>query len=163
MDNYLASIKKQFHHYKKLAEGAIGQVNETALFWKYNDESNSLAVIITHMAGNMLSRFTDLLTSDGEKSWRNRDAEFDNNEIARDTLLLHWQQGWDCLLQAIDHLQPEDLKRMITIRNEDHTVMEALHRQLGHVAYHVGQIVFVAKMISDDKWKTLSIPRKVKG
>lgn len=162
MENYLSSVKKQLNHYKKLAESAIEQVNEEELFWKFNDESNSMAVIITHTAGNMISRFTDFLTSDGEKEWRNRDAEFDNKEVPRERLLLHWQQGWDCLFQAINALQPEDLKRIVTIRGEDHTVIEALQRQLSHVSYHVGQIVFIAKMIRDDKWKTLSIPRKSK-
>lgn len=162
MENYLSSIKKQLNHYKKLAESAIEQVNEEELFWKFNDESNSIAVIVTHTAGNMISRFTDFLTSDGEKPWRNRDAEFDNKEVSREDLLLRWRQGWECLFQAIDMLQPEDLKRIVTIRDKDHTVVEALQRQLSHIAYHVGQIVFIAKMIRDDKWKTLSIPRKSK-
>jgi hypothetical protein len=162
MENYLSSVKKQLSHCKKLAEGAIEQVNERELFWKFNDESNSIAIIIAHTAGNMISRFTDFLTSDGEKAWRNRDAEFENEEISRERLLLRWRQGWDCLYQAIDMLQPEDLKRIVTIRGEEHTVMDALQRQLSHVAYHVGQIVLIAKMIRDDKWKTLSIPRKSK-
>lgn len=162
MEDYLSSVKKQLSHYKKLAEGAIEQVNEGELFWKFNDESNSIAIIITHTAGNMISRFTDFLTSDGEKAWRNRDTEFENMEVSREALLLRWQQGWDCLYQAIDMLQPGDLKRIVTIRGEDHTVIEALQRQLSHVAYHVGQIVFIAKMIRDDRWKTLSIPRKSK-
>ena len=162
MENYLSSVKKQFGHYKKLVEGAIEQVNDEELLWKFNDESNSVAVIITHIAGNMISRFTDFLTSDGEKAWRNRDVEFEDKKISREGLLLRWQQGWDCLFQAIDVLQSEDLKRIVTIRGEEHTVVEALQRQLSHIAYHVGQIVFIAKMIRDDKWKTLSIPRKSK-
>jgi hypothetical protein len=162
MENYLSSVKKQLSHYKKLAEGAIQQVNEGELFWKFNNESNSIAIIITHTAGNMISRFTDFLTSDGEKAWRNRDAEFENKELSRERLLLHWQQGWDCLFQTIDMLQSEDLKRIVTIRGEEHTVIEALERQLSHIAYHVGQIVYIAKMIRDDKWKTLSIPQKSK-
>lgn len=162
MENYLSSLKKQLSHYKKLAEGAIEQVNDEEMLWKFNDESNSIAVIITHIAGNIISRFTDFLTSDGEKTWRNRDAEFDNKEISRERLLLRWQEGWDCLYRAMDTLQSEDLKRIVTIRGEDHTVVEALQRQLSHIAYHVGQIVFIAKMIRDDKWETLSIPRKNK-
>lgn len=161
MENYLTIVKKQLFQYKALAERAMDQVSNQGLLWQYNEESNSIVIIVTHLAGNMISRFTDFLTSDGEKSWRDRDREFINDETSREQLLIRWQQGWDCLLQAVNHLQPDDLRRIVQIRNEDHMVIEALNRQLAHISYHVGQIVFIAKMEIGNDWKTLSIPRKI--
>ncbi|HXB44838.1 MAG TPA: DUF1572 family protein [Puia sp.] len=160
--DYIESVQKQFEYYKMLGEKAIAQVadfSEPKLFWKYNEESNSIATIVKHLWGNMLSRWTDFLTTDGEKKWRNREAEFDNDIDTKEQLLLKWNEGWKCLFDAINPLTAEDLQKEIYIRNMGHTVTEALNRQLAHYSYHVGQIVFLGKMICDDKWKSLSVPR----
>jgi len=159
MDSYIESVKKQFLYYKKLADQAMAQLEEKELFWQYNEASNSIAIIATHMAGNMLSRFTDFLTSDGEKPWRNRDAEFEHRFGSREALLEYWNQGWECLLEAIGSLSAADLERIVYIRNEGHTVTEALNRQLAHYPYHVGQIVYIARMCRNQEWQSLSIPR----
>jgi hypothetical protein len=158
-ENYISSAKNQFLQYKNLGEKAIAQIPDEKIDWQYNPESNSIATIVKHMTGNMLSRFTDFLTSDGEKSWRNRDAEFENELLSREKLMVRWNEGWACLLDALQKLSGEDLSKKITIRNEEHTVMEAINRQLTHYAYHTGQIVFIGKMICNDQWETLSIPK----
>lgn len=159
MESYLTSVKKQFNYYKALGEKTMEQLTENQLFWQYNDESNSIAMLVNHIAGNMLSRFTDFLASDGEKSWRNRDLEFTNQFSGRDALMAHWNKGWNCLMEAINLLSEEDLERIIYIRNEGHTVTEAINRQLAHYPYHIGQIVFIGKMLKNGEWKTLSIAR----
>jgi hypothetical protein len=158
--NYLESAIKQFILYKGLGEKAMEQIPDEKIYWQYNPETNSIAIIVKHMAGNMLSRFSDFLTSDGEKSWRNRDAEFENETMPRSELMDKWNEGWNCLLQALNGLNPEDLSKKILIRNEPHTVLEAINRQLTHYAYHVGQIILIGKMISGSGWKPLSIPMK---
>src|SRR5665213_3182321 len=157
--NYLDSAKKQFSQYKALGEKSMAQIPEEKLFWQINEQSNSVSTIVKHLWGNMRSRFTDFLTSDGEKSWRNRESEFENDLNSRELLMARWNEGWDCLLAALDELQEKDLSGIVSIRNEKHTVTEALNRQLTHYAYHVGQIVFLAKLISGQNWKSLSIPR----
>lgn len=157
--SYLTSAIRQFAYYKMLGEKAMEQVPDEALFWQYNEESNSIAIIVNHMAGNMLSRFTGFLTSDGEKPWRNRDAEFDNSFSDRAQLMARWNEGWACLMQALNELSEADLERLVYIRNDGHTVTEAINRQLAHYAYHAGQIVFIAKMIRNTHWQTLSIAR----
>ncbi len=157
--NYIASIKAQFQQYKKLGEKAIDQVPEDKISWVYNSDSNSIATIVKHMSGNMLSRFTDFYNSDGEKKWRNRDSEFENETLTKDTLMLKWNQGWACLFNILNSLTAEDLSKEVLIRNEPHTVMEAMNRQLTHYAYHVGQIVFLGKMICGNHWESLSIPK----
>lgn len=159
MDNYLESVKKQFLYYKKIGEQAIVQLPDEDLFWQYNEESNSIAIIVNHLAGNMLSRFTDFLTSDGEKPWRNRDAEFEIKIGSREELVNLWDKGWDCLLGAINQLEDKDLNTIVYIRNDGHTITEAINRQLAHYPYHIGQIVFIAKMRKNEEWKTLSIAR----
>lgn len=159
MDSYLESIRKQFLYYKMLGEKAMGQLPDEGLFYEFNSESNSIAIIVNHLAGNMLSRFTDFLASDGEKEWRNRDLEFVNPFQSREELLAKWEEGWKCLLEALGTLQPADLESIVYIRNEGHTVTEALNRQLAHYPYHIGQIVFLAKMIKNQEWQSLSIPR----
>lgn len=159
MNSYLESVRKQFLYYKKLGEQAMQQLSETELFWQYNEESNSIAMIVKHMAGNMLSRFTDFLTSDGEKEWRNRDAEFVNDLESKEEVFAKWQQGWECVISAVDTVHEDNLETIVYIRNEGHTVIEAFNRQLAHYAYHVGQIVFVAKMCKNTDWQTLSIAR----
>ena len=158
-NNYISSVKNQFKQYRELAEKAIDQVPDEKIDWQYNPETNSIAIIVKHLAGNMLSRFTDFYTSDGEKKWRDRDAEFENEKLSRERLKALWDQGWDCLFQVLNELSAADLAKTIIIRNEEHTVVEAINRQLTHYSYHVGQIIFVAKMALDDQWKTLSIPK----
>ncbi|MEP7111058.1 MAG: DUF1572 domain-containing protein [Ferruginibacter sp.] len=158
-NDYLGSVKKQFDYYKMLGEKAMAQVPEEKLFWQYNPESNSIATIVKHLWGNMLSRWTDLLTSDGEKDWRNRDAEFDNDILNKEELMAKWYEGWKCLFHAIDRLTAPDLEKEIFIRNMGHSVMEAVNRQLAHYPYHIGQIVFIAKMVCDNNWNSLSIPK----
>ncbi|MDP4250800.1 MAG: DinB family protein [Bacteroidota bacterium] len=157
--NYLESAKKQFAQYKTLGEKAIAQIPDDKLFWQINEQSNSIGTIVKHLWGNMRSRFTDFLTTDGEKNWRNREAEFVNDLKTREELMTRWNEGWNCLLTTMDNLQDEDLSRPVLIRNEKHSVTEAINRQLTHYAYHVGQIVFLGKMVSDQHWKSLSIPK----
>lgn len=157
--SYLESITKQFEYYKMLGDKSMGQVPAEKLFWQYNNESNSIAIIVNHIAGNMLSRWTNFLTSDGEKEWRNRDAEFEDVLKTKQNVLQRWNEGWECLFQAIHSLKEEDLDKIIYIRNQGHTVVEAINRQLAHYPYHIGQMVFIAKMITNNDWKSLSIPK----
>lgn len=157
--DYLTSVRKQFEYYKLLGEKTFDQLSDEQLFWKYNEESNSVAIIVKHLWGNMLSRWTDFLTSDGEKASRNREAEFDNDILTRDELLAKWNEGWACLFNALDTITAENIDAIIYIRNMGHTVTEAINRQLAHYPYHVGQIVFIGKMALDAKWASLSIPR----
>lgn len=159
MDSYLESSIKQFNYYKILAEKAVEQLTDEQLFWQPDAESNSIAIIINHIAGNMLSRFTDLLTTDGEKPWRNRDAEFEATEQSRAAIFENWNKAWECLFNSINALKQEDLESIVYIRNDGHTVMEAINRQLAHYPYHVGQIVYIAKMQQGGSWQSLSIPK----
>ncbi|QRR01411.1 DUF1572 family protein [Dyadobacter sandarakinus] len=159
-NSYLSSAIKQFEYYKMLGDKAMAQVSDESLFWQYNPESNSIAMVVNHLAGNMLSRFTDFLTTDGEKTWRNRDLEFEPYLSSREQMIQHWNNGWDCLLSTLRNLDERDLEKIVYIRNEGHTVIEAINRQLAHYPYHIGQIVYVAKMVNDENWKTLSIARK---
>lgn len=156
--SYLQSAIKQFEYYKMLGEKTFAQVPEEKLFWQYNEESNSIAVIVKHLSGNMLSRWTDFLQSDGEKDWRNRDAEFENDLTTKEELLGKWNEGWKVLLDTLHSLKEDDLEKTIYIRNQGHSVMEAINRQLAHYPYHIGQIVFLGKMCAD-QWSSLSIPR----
>lgn len=156
---YLQSIIKQFNYYKSLGDKSFEQIPEEKLFWKFNEESNSIAIIVQHLSGNMLSRWTDFLTSDGEKSWRNRDSEFEVVINSKTELIEKWNEGWNCFLTALENLKESDLEKIIYIRNEGHTVQEAINRQLAHYPYHVGQIVFIAKMCADQEWKSLSVPK----
>ena len=158
-DNYLESVKKQLLYYKTIAEKAMDQLEVDQLFVAINDDNNSIAVIIKHMSGNMLSRWTDFLTTDGEKEGRNRDAEFENTFETKAELMKFWDNGWNCLFDAINALKPEQLSEIIYIRNEGHTVVEAINRQLAHYPYHIGQIVFYAKMLKTSDWESLSIPK----
>lgn len=160
-ENYLDSVKKQFLYYKTIGEKALKQVPEHKFTWQYNAESNSIAAIVKHLSGNMLSRWTNFLTTDGEKEWRNRDAEFENDLTAAQVMEA-WHKGWDCFLHALQSLSPDDLEKIIYIRNEGHTVMEAINRQLAHYPYHIGQIIFIAKLHSQE-WDSLSIPRNKSG
>ena len=161
--SYLESVKKQFLYYKMLGEKAIDQLEPHQLFVSVNEDTNSIATIIKHISGNMLSRWTDFLTSDGEKEWRNRDAEFENDLQSKDEVLVVWNKGWDCFLDTLNSLKPEQLSDIIYIRNEGHAVIEAINRQLAHYPYHVGQIVFYAKQLKNGEWDSLSIPRNKSG
>lgn len=159
MNNYLESVRKQFEYYKMLAEKTMEQVPDEKLFWQFNEESNSIATIVKHLWGNMLSRWTDFLITDGEKDWRNRDAEFENDITSRQELMNKWNEGWICLFKALDQLTEKDLDKEIYIRNQGHTIMDAINRQLAHYPHHIGQIVFIGKMVCGNKWASLSIPK----
>jgi uncharacterized protein DUF1572 len=148
-----------FRFYKKMTEKAMEQVSDEELFATLDEEMNSIAVIVKHMAGNMRSRWTDFLVSDGEKPDRNRDQEFEAPPASREALLKLWEEGWGCLFSALEPLSDADLHRTITIRGEPHSVVQAIHRQLAHYPYHCGQIIFLAKHFRGREWKSLSIPR----
>jgi hypothetical protein len=156
---FLDTTKKIFAQYKQLGEKTFEQLPSEKLFFQYNSESNSIAVIVKHLHGNMMSRWTDFLTSDGEKEWRQRDAEFENDLAGKEELLRFWNEGWACLFSALEGVKEEDLTKTVYIRNEAHTVENAILRQLAHYPYHVGQIVYIGKMIVGEDWKSLSIPR----
>lgn len=162
-ESYLESVKKQFLYYKMLGEKAMDQLEPEQLFVAINEDTNSIATIIKHISGNMLSRWTDFLSSDGEKEWRNRDAEFENDLQSKEEVLEVWNKGWACFLDALNNLRPEKLSDIIYIRNEGHTVIEAINRQLAHYPYHVGQIVFYAKQLKNSDWESLSIPKNKSG
>ncbi len=160
MINYLESAKKQFKTYKVLGEKAMAQMNDQTLAWQANEDSNSIISIIQHLWGNMLSRWTDFLTTDGEKPWRQRDAEFENEAVTREAIMQKWEEGWACVFNALDSITDADLDKTIYIRAEAHTVLEAINRQIGHYAYHVGQMVYIAKLHTNGDWNSLTIPRK---
>lgn len=158
-ENYLADAISSFRSYKRLAERALEQVSDEEFFARIDDESNSLAVIVKHIAGNLRSRWTDFLTTDGEKPDRYRDTEFELIGDTRESLMQYWEAGWQTLFDTLEALSEDDLSKTVTIRGEPHTVVEAINRQLTHYAYHVGQIVFLAKHLRAKEWKTLSVPR----
>lgn len=157
--SYLDSSKKQFLYYKRLADKAMLQLEPQQLFYTPKDDSNSIALIVKHMVGNMLSRWTDFLTTDGEKEWRNRDDEFQDPYSDVETMTLEWEKAWKVLFDALDTVNAKNLNSVIYIRNEGHTVIEAINRQLAHYPYHVGQIVFYSKMLKQSSWQSLSIPK----
>jgi len=158
--HYLEEARRQFRGHKRLAEGAMAQLKDEEIFIALDPESNSIAVLVKHLAGNMRSRFTDFLTSDGEKPDRNRDQEFEiNSATTRADVMRWWEEGWARVFAAIEALKPEDVMRTVTIRGEPHTVLQAINRQIAHYAQHTGQIVFLAKHFRSSDWKTLSVPR----
>ena len=160
VQNYLDDALSSFRAYKKLAEKAIEQMKDEEFFVTLDEEANSVAVVMKHMAGNMLSRWTDFLNSDGEKPNRNRDLEFAiEPQTTKDDLMAYWEGGWQAVFTALEPLRPEDFERKVTIRGEEHTIVQAINRQLTHYAYHIGQIVFLAKHFRSDQWHSLSIPR----
>ena len=160
VQNYLDDSRKAMRAYKKLAEKALDQLKDDEYFITLDEESNSVAVIMKHMAGNMFSRWSDFLTTDGEKPNRNRDYEFViSPETTKTDLRDYWERGWQCVFDAVDALQIEDLEKTVYIRGEEHTVVMAINRQLMHYAYHIGQIVFLAKHFRASDWSSLSIPR----
>jgi hypothetical protein len=157
--SYLQDSISLFHYYKKLAEGAMDQVSDEQLFTALDEEMNSIAIIVKHMAGNMRSRWTDFLTSDGEKPDRHRDNEFVAPPATRPDLMQLWNEGWAIVFRALEPLSDSDLTREVTIRGEPHSVMQAVNRQIAHYAYHSGQVVFLAKHFKAGDWKSLSVPR----
>ena len=146
-----------------MGEKAMIQVEDKRLFWCFNNDSNSIAIIVQHVSGNMMSRFTNFYEEDGEKSWRNRDREFEHILTSREEIMEVWEKGWMTFFNILNNLRDLDLERTVYIRSEPHSVMEALNRQLAHYSYHIGQIVFLSKMITDQEWKTLSIAKNKSG
>lgn len=163
-DTFLSGTKRLFAYYKELGERAIDQLDDIQIDWRPNAESNSVALLVHHLGGNMLSRFTDFLTTDGEKPWRNREAEFDTGFKDKKTMMEFWDRGWGTLFRAFESLKEnEDEEAIVYIRNEGHTVRDAILRQLAHYASHVGQIIYIAKILKNEDWVSLSIPRGASG
>ena len=159
MKSYLSSMQKQFAYYKSLGEKTFDQIPDEKLFWQYNEASNSIAVMVNHLWGNMMSRWTNFLTEDGEKDWRQRDMEFESVIQNKEELLRKWNEGWACVFTALDSVNEGNFDQLVYIRNQGHTIPEAMNRQLAHYAYHVGQIVYTGRMIQNQKWQSLSIPK----
>ena len=158
--HYLEEARRQLRGHKRMGEGAMSQLRDEDFFVVLDPESNSVAILVKHLAGNMRSRFSDFLTSDGEKPNRFRDQEFElTPSTTRADIMRWWEEGWACVFGAIDPLKPEDVMRAVTIRGEPHTVLQAINRQIAHYAQHTGQIVFLAKHLRSSEWKTLTIPR----
>jgi hypothetical protein len=158
--HYLEEARRQMRGHKHMGENAMSQLRDEDFFVTLDPEANSVAILVKHLAGNMRSRFTDFLTSDGEKPNRFRDREFElSPATTRGELMTWWEEGWTCVFTAIDPLKPEDVMRTVPIRGEPHTVLQAINRQIAHYAAHIGQIVFLAKHLRSNEWKTLSIPR----
>jgi hypothetical protein len=156
---FLQTVIRRVKYYKDLADKTFTQLNDADFHYCFNKESNSIAIIIQHMSGNMLSRWTNVLTEDGEKEWRQRDDEFSVHDYSKQQLLDTWEKGWRCFTDALESLSEDDLLKTIYIRKEGLTVIDAINRQLAHYPYHIGQIVYVGRMIRDRDWKNLSIPK----
>lgn len=156
---YLEGVIKQLRYYKKLGDKTFEQLNDKDIHWKYNEYSNNVAIVAKHMVGNMLSRWTNFLSEDGEKDWRMRDDEFKDTYNSKEAMIIDWENGWQCLFDAIKPLNDVDLNRLIYIRNQGQTVIDAINRQLAHYAYHVGQIVYIGTLLRDTEWKSLSVPK----
>jgi len=158
-NSFLISTTKQFEYYKSLGEKTFNQLTFEELQKEFVEDSNSICIIVKHLVGNMLSRWTHFLTEDGEKQWRHRDLEFVDTYISKEAVIEDWNKGWKCLFDALNELTEADLEHIIYIRNQGHTVTEAINRQLSHYPYHVGQIVFLGKLIKGKDWQSLSIPK----
>jgi hypothetical protein len=156
---YLRIVIERFISVKSLGDKTLNQLSDEEIHWNYNSESNSVAIIIKHLSGNMVSRWSDFLTSDGEKEYRNRDEEFIDDITTKAELITVWENGWKVLIDTLTDLSETDLLKYILIRGEKHLVLEAIERQMAHYAYHVGQIVYVGKQLKDNNWKSLSIPK----
>jgi hypothetical protein len=157
--DYLTTAKRDFQYYKTLGEKTFSQLEEKDCFWQFDSESNSIAVIVNHLYGNMKSRWTDFLSSDGEKQWRKRDLEFKNQLKTKAEVLNRWEKGWDCVFKSLDSINEDNFNTKIYIRSQEHSVIQAINRQLTHYAYHVGQVVYIGRLIKGSKWKYLSIPK----
>ncbi|MDR0195772.1 MAG: DUF1572 domain-containing protein [Myroides sp.] len=157
----IKGVRTQFEYYRTLADKAILILSQDELNHKVSDESNSIAMIMRHVTGNLLSSFTNFFTEDGDKSWRNRDDEFQDGIYDKHELITNWDKAWNVLFQTLDSITEENINTVVKIRNQDHTVAEALYRQLAHYPYHIGQIVFIGKMIRNTEWQSLSIPKNM--
>ncbi|CAM4309573.1 DUF1572 domain-containing protein [Zobellia nedashkovskayae] len=158
-NNFIKSVLFEFNRYKSMGDGTFLQLNDEDIHWKLNEGDNSIALIVKHMSGNMLSRWTNFLTEDGEKPWRNREDEFTNPYKTKIEMLAGWEEGWQCLFKALNSVTSDNFDTTIKIRNESHTIAEAVHRQLAHYSSHIGQIVLLGKMIKAEDWTSLSIPK----
>lgn len=156
---YLRIVIERFNSVKSLGDKTLNQLSEEEIHWNYNSDSNSVAIIVKHLSGNMVSRWSDFFNSDGEKEYRNRDEEFIDDITAKAELITVWEKGWKVLIETLTNLSEQDLLRNIYIRGEGHLVLEAIERQMAHYAYHVGQIVYIGKQLKDNNWKSLSIPK----
>lgn len=156
---YLRIVIERFNGIKILGDKTITQLSEDEIHWIFNNESNSVAIIVKHLSGNMISRWTDFLTSDGEKPFRDRDEEFLNTIYTKSELIAVWEKGWNVLVKTLNDLSEQDLLQTISIRGEKHLVLEAIERQVAHYAYHVGQIVYIGKQLKNNNWQSLSIPK----
>jgi len=159
IDSPLKNTISVFEYYKSLGEKAMAQISDEALFHMPDEKSNSIGVIIKHLHGNMLSRWTDFLTTDGEKEWRDRDSEFEEAIETREAIMKQWEEGWTCVFNALHTLQPEDIDKTVYIRSMGQSVLEAVMRQMAHYAYHIGQIVYLARWLNEGNWTTLTIPK----
>jgi len=157
--NYIESARFEFKRYKTMGDKTLSQVSEEDIHWSVNESDNSIAIIIKHLTGNMRSRWTHFLTEDGEKEWRNREAEFTEPPKSKVELIACWNAGWECLFTALHQINSSNFDTIIKIRNEEHTIVEAVNRQLAHYASHVGQLVLIGKMLKGSKWVSLSIPK----
>lgn len=158
-DVYIHNIQKIFETYKSLGERAMDQIEEKRLFWVFNNDSNSVAMIVQHLSGNMISRFTNFYDEDGEKPWRDRDREFETILTSKEEVMEAWNSGWAVFLKVIHELKDSDLEKTVLIRGEKHSVLEAINRQVAHYSYHIGQIVYLSKMLNQSGWQSLSIPK----
>lgn len=156
---FLDSALQRFRFYYDMGSKTLERLDTAQMHWQPQGEPNSIAMIVHHMYGNMLSRWTDFLTTDGEKPNRKRDEEFEEDNAPKELIIQRWNEGWECLLQAVGSLQPDDLEKTVYIRAEPHSVVDAINRQLTHLPYHTGQMVYIAKMILGEKWESLSIPK----
>ncbi|MGH2553779.1 MAG: DUF1572 family protein [Chitinophagaceae bacterium] len=156
---YLTTVIRRLKYYKDLGDKAFEQLEDKDLYFQPTETSNSIAIIVQHMAGNMISRFTNFLTMDGEKEWRQRDDEFETHDYSRQQLIEIWEKGWNCFFNSLQSLTEEDLLKIVYIRKEPLTVVDAINRQLAHYPHHIGQILFIGKIIKGEKWKSLSIPK----
>ena len=159
MNSHITSLIKQFDYYKTAGDKTLQQLSFDDLNWQFHNNSNSVSIIVKHMVGNMLSRWTNFLTEDGEKDWRQREQEFEATYTTKDQLIADWDKGWQCVYDAIKPLKNEDLERTVYIRNESHTVADAIFRQLGHYSYHIGQIAYIGVSLKNNDWQSLSIPK----
>tara|TARA_R110002111_G_scaffold94808_1_gene146930 strand:+ start:42 stop:623 length:582 start_codon:yes stop_codon:yes gene_type:complete len=156
---FLESTIQLFRYYKSQGEKALEQIPDEKLFWQFNEDCNSAATIVKHLSGNMLSRWTGFLTSDGEKPWRDREGEFRNDFKSRTVIMKAWKIGWDTLFDALDHCTEDDFNKQVYIRNQSHCLIEAVNRQLAHYSSHIGQLIYLAKMLHTGAWRSLSIPK----
>lgn len=158
-EDFMESALYEFRRYKTLGDKTFAQLSDEDIHWQYSEQDNSIAVIAKHMTGNMLSRWTNFLTEDGEKSWRERDAEFEDTYHSKEEMISAWEKGWDCLFDALAQVNEKNFNSKVKIRGEDHSIMGAVSRQIGHYASHTGQIIFIGKMIKGEDWVSLSIPK----